>query len=93
MARRGAWGKVGALYNRITGDCQRVLALALFHVTALTQQKASCLLFGVSPSNLNTYLRLGMRTLNAILQTLPEAAVVWLSIERQHEFTDLIQGK
>ena len=86
-------GKLGSLYNRMTGDCRRVLALVLFHLTTFTQPKVSCMLFGVSPSSFSTYLDLGLRTLNSLLQLLPNAAVVWPKMEKQQEFAGMIRAK
>ena len=85
-----AWARCTTALTVTAAACS---ALSLFYVTTLTQLKVTCLLFGVSPSTLSRYLNIGMVALNAALQTIPAAAVVWPSAEKQEEFTGLIRTR
>lgn len=87
------WGKIGCLYDRVSGDCRRVLALVLFHTATLAEQKVACMIFGVTPSTLSNYLSLGLITLHSVLQHLPEAAVTWPSGARQQEYASMIRRR
>jgi hypothetical protein len=70
-----------------------VLELTLHWINSSMIQKSLCLIFGITPAAVSTYLKIGLVTLNRVLHQFPDSKVRWPSKEEIIAYADSIRAR